>query len=130
MVYKRLNRLPPKQKDKSSWERSPILTYGAVLHAKHNHTEQMERLLTECNRWITRAYRGCNREKVSEITGIGHLSQIMLDIRIRWAASVYTRDIGVQAIVAPILNEHLEVNTELIWMDESADRERNGGEFT
>jgi len=93
----------------------PILTYGCELYVEPS--EQQRRLAAECQRWVVGAYRGSNGRKVAELTGIGELGNVMLCKRIRWAASVYARNIpALREIAEPIIREWVEEDAELRWM--------------
>jgi len=93
----------------------PILTYGCELY--HEPSEQQQRLAAECQRWVVGAYRGSHKSKVEELTGIGELGRVMLCKRVRWAASVYGRNIPVlREIAEPILKKWVEEDAELQWM--------------
>jgi len=93
-----------------------ILTYGCELYVEPS---EQQRLAAECQRWIIGAYMGSNRRKVEELTGVGEIGRVMMCKRIRWAASVYGRNIKVlREIAEPILREWVEEDAELRWMGE------------
>jgi len=101
----------------------PILTYGCELYAEPS--EQQQRLAAECQRWVVGAYAGSNGRKVAELTGIGELGQVMIRKRIRWAASVYGRNIpALREIAEPIIRDYTEEDAELRWMGGCARGER------
>ena len=89
------------------------LLYGAELH--DTPWEEGERLLREMVRWITGAYRGSSAERLQSITGIEGLERQMLVKKVRWAASVYGRNIPILRKKAEeILKKHTE--GEKKWM--------------
>lgn len=71
----------------------PILTYGAELHNTPVPTEDMVGLTRECSRWVVGTWRGSNAERAEVLGGIDELEGPMHRKRIRWAATVYARDL-------------------------------------
>ena len=99
-MVKRLTRLPPKEKAQLVVSQIIlILTYGAELH---DIPWEGGRLLGEITRWVPGAWRGgSSRERVAELAGIEELETQVLVKKLRWAASVYARDL-------PILRKRAE----------------------
>ena len=101
----------------------PILTYGCELH--YEPIERQRRLAAECQRWIVGAYAGSNAAKVEELTGISELERMMMCKRIRWAASVYGRQLPeLRQVAEPILRQWIEEDAVLRWMGSSGRGER------
>jgi len=115
-LIRRLSRLPALGKKKIVTQQIlPILTYGCELYPEPS--EQQCRLAAEIQRWVISAYRGSSRNRVEELTGITEISRLMLCKRIRWAASVYRRNLPeLRDIAEPILREWIEEDAELRWM--------------
>jgi len=64
------------------------------------------------------AYRGSNKERVEELTGIAEIGRLMLCKRLRWAAPVYGRHLpGLREVAEPIVREWVEEDVELRWME-------------
>ena len=110
-MVKRLTRLPPKEKAQIvEGQILPTLLYGSELH--DTAWEEAERLLNEMVRCIVGAYRGSSIERLKRRTGI---EETILVKKVRWAASVYGRDIPIMRKRAEeILKEHVEGRR--IWM--------------
>ena len=108
----RLTRLPPREKKKIVVSQLlPILMYGCELH--NIPTARGEGYAAGWNRFITGAWRGSSRERVSEIAGIAQLGEAMKRKRIRWAASVDERGLTeLKGVAVKILCEE---GVELRW---------------
>ena len=87
---RRLSRLPPKEKRQVvCGQILPILLWGSELHDKPS--ESMNRFAAELSRWVIGAWRGSNKQRVEEISGIMQPEELMRNKKIRWAGSVYAR---------------------------------------
>jgi len=108
--YLNSSRLPTKK------EQQPAsVPNGCELYPEPS--EQQGPLAAEIQHWVIGAYRGSDGRKVGELTGIAEIGRFMLNKRIRWAASVYGRDLPeLRAIAESILREWIE---ELRWMEGS-----------
>ena len=62
--------------------------YGSGLHYKQS--AQGSIFAAECQRWIAGAWRGSSKERIQDIP---ERAQAMEGKRIRWAASVYGREL-------------------------------------
>jgi len=116
-MVRRLSKLSPDSKRRVVTQQIlPILTYGCELH--YEPSEQQKRLAAQCQRWVVGAYTGSRGTKVEELTGISDLARMMMCKRIRWAASVYGRNMPeLREIAEPILREWLEEDTVLRWLE-------------
>jgi len=94
----------------------PILTCDCELYPEPS--EQQRRLAAGIQRWVVGAYRGSDREKVEELTGIAEVGRLMLCRRIRWAASVFGRHLPeLREVAEPIGRELVEEDAVLRWMN-------------
>jgi len=116
-IIRRLSRLPALGKRKILTQQLlPILTYGCELYP--DPSEQQERLTYEMYRWTVGGYPGSRKDKLQALVGLGGIKEIMQNKRIRWAASVYARDIPeLRTIAEPILVDILGDDTEYRWME-------------
>ena len=88
---RRLTRLNPQGKRKIVvGQLLPTLTYGSELHTQP--PEEAERLAGKMLRWICMGFKGSSRQKIEDIVGITRLEELTHRKRVRWAASVYSRE--------------------------------------
>jgi len=116
-VVRRLSRMPAEGKRKILTQQLlPILTYRCELYP--DPSEQQRRLANELYRWVVGAYPGSRADKVQALVGLQDIGVIMLNKRIRWAASVYARHMPeLRAIAEPILRKAVGEEVELRWME-------------
>ena len=115
-MVKRLSKLPARGKRQILTQQLlPILTYGCELYP--DPSEQQERLAYEMYRWVVGGYPGSRKDKIHALVGLEGIGTIMRNKKIRWAASVYARNLPeLRKIAEPILEEVLGDDTELKWM--------------
>ena len=108
---------PEVQKTSSMWT-NPL--YGSELLVYPKPHPQKIQLAAECARWVVGARRGSSRQRVSEISGIRELEELMRRKRIRWEASVYTRRVVELVSQAEnILKDILEPEAQLRWLPDT-----------
>ena len=76
-------------------------------------------------RWTVGAYPGSRADKVQALVGLHDVGVVMMNKRIRWAASVYARKVPELRVIAePILKEAIGEEVELRWVVGVSNEER------
>lgn len=116
---RRLTRLPMRAKKQIVCRQLyPILYYGC--EAFPQATEEMTRMSREWGRWTVGVWRGSANSIIEDLSGVEDLQWVM-EKRIRWAASVYGRNVQVlNPIARQVLEPLFEAeNVKLNWMGDT-----------